>query len=82
MRPDGSKFRPSDWIEHISPQIAQDGEAKKLRYHHHVHPRVTDGEKCLIIDRSMEEKDSLTFEFVLELARSNQLRIREECTPG
>lgn len=79
MRNDRSEFRPSDWIERISSQIAQDGEAKKLGYHHHVHPRVIDGEKYLIIERSMEEKDPLAFTFVLEFCRANELRIREEC---
>ncbi len=79
MKEDGAKFRPSDWIERISSQIAQFGEGKNLRYRDCARPRIINGEKCLVIEQRLAEKDQHAYEFVQSFARANQLKIREEC---
>ncbi len=79
MKEDGAKFRPSDWIERISSQIAQYGEGKNLRYRDCARPRIINGERCLVIEHRLAEKDPHAFAFVQEFAESNSLKIREEC---
>ena len=79
MKEDGDKFRPSDWIERISSQIAQFGEGKNLRYRDCARPRIINGEKCLVIEHRLAEKDQHAFEFVQAFAQSNNLKVREEC---
>lgn len=80
MKEDGEKFRPSDWMERISSQIAQYGEAgKSLRYRDCARPRIINGEKCLVIEHRLAEKDQEAYRFVKGFAESHQLQIREEC---
>jgi len=79
VRQDGDKFRPSDWIERISSQIAQFGEGKSLRYRDCARPRIINGEKCLVIEHRLGEKDPHAFAFVQDFATANRLKIREEC---
>jgi hypothetical protein len=78
-REDGAQFRPSDWIERIASQIAQSGQGKNLRYRDCARPRVINGEKCLVVEQRLGEKDPHAFAFVQEFALSNQLKVVEEC---
>lgn len=79
MRRDGEAFRPSDWIERISSQVAQYGVGKSLRYRDCARPRIINGKKCLVIEQRLEMRDPDAFAFVQEFATANQLMVREEC---
>lgn len=74
---DGRRFRPSDWVERLSTVLASFGPDHRLRYNRHVQPCYIGGQKCLLVDGSLECQDPGAFEFVQEFARSNRLRIRE-----
>ncbi|HHM05161.1 MAG TPA: DUF3579 domain-containing protein [Gammaproteobacteria bacterium] len=75
---DGRRFRPSDWIERLSATWAQFGPDHRLHYARTVRPQVLNGEKCLVVDRSLERDDPVAFDHILAFARSNGLRMRDE----
>ena len=75
---DGRKFRPSDWIERISASVAKFGPDHRLHYAPGVQPRVINGEKCLIVDKALERENPAIFNYILDFARVNKLRVREE----
>ena len=77
---DGRKFRPSDWIERISTALASFGPDHRLQYSKTAQPRIVNGEKCLVVDTALHDKDPVAFEYILNFARTNRLRIHEECT--
>lgn len=76
---DGRKFRPSDWIERISTVLATFGEDHRLHYSAQVRPRVVNGEKCLVVDPDLQREDPVAYQYILDFARMNRLRMREEC---
>lgn len=77
-REDGSKFRPSDWIERISGMLARYGPDHRLAYAKNVRPCIVEGEKCLVVERQLSREDPAAFEFILGFARSNHLRVQED----
>lgn len=76
VREDGSRFRPSDWIERISATLATFGPDHRLRYARGVQPKVINGQKCLVVDDLLREEDPAAYEYVLAFAKANQLRMR------
>lgn len=76
---DGGKFRPSDWIERISTSLASFGPDHRLRYSKKAQPGVINGEKCLVVDKTLNEKDPAAFEYIINFAKANRLRVHEEC---
>lgn len=76
VREDGKKLRPTDWIERISSVLASFEEDRRLRYSLSVKPCIIDGEKCLIVARCLEESNPLAYNFIMDFAHSNQLKVR------
>ena len=81
VREDGSRFRPSDWIERISATLATFGPDHRLRYARSVQPKMVNGRKCLVLDASLRDENPAAYEYVLAFAKANQLRIQEIDTP-
>jgi Protein of unknown function (DUF3579) len=81
VREDGSRFRPSDWIERISATLATFGPDHRLRYARSVQPKIVNGKKCLVLDASLREENPAAYEYVLAFAKANQLRIQEINAP-
>ena len=75
IQEDGKKLRPTDWVERISSTLASFDENHRLHYSQSVQPCLIDGEKCLVVARCLEENNPPAYEFVMEFARSNKLRI-------
>ena len=75
-REDGSRLRPSDWIERISSTLASFGEDHRLRYEDSVRPCVIEGEKCLVVARGLARTNPAAWDFIMAFAESNQLRIQ------
>jgi hypothetical protein len=78
VRENGSKFRPSDWPERISSAIAGFGNDQRLRYSPSVRPRMVNGIKCLAVETALEQQNPSMYHHVLNFARENQLRVREQ----
>lgn len=78
IRADGRPFRPSDWIERISTQLARYGSDHRLQYSEDVHPCVINGAKCLCVRKSLKEQNPSAYQFILKFAADNQLRVQED----
>ena len=78
----GKRFRPSDWIERISSTLASFQVDNRLRYSQGVQPCIIDGEPCLIVASWLETADRVAYDFVMDFARSNQLKIQADRRVG
>jgi len=74
VRKDGKRFRPSDWIERLSANMGTFGSDQRLHYANEVKPGVVNGEKCLIIDNSLEASNPEAFRYIMNFASTNSLR--------
>lgn len=79
---DGSQLRPADWMERISSTLAIFNEDHRLLYSTCVKPCFIDGQKCLVVARCMEEHYPEAFDFIMNFARGNQLRIQMDRRSG
>ncbi len=82
VREDGARFRPSDWIERISSIMGEFGPDHRLHYAREVRPVIINGEKCLMVDEALKERDPEAYEYIVEFARSNHLKVHLECDPA
>lgn len=76
---DGRQFRPSDWIERISTSLASFGPDHRLQYSKIAHPSIINGEKCLVVDKALHEQNPAAYDYILNFAKTNRLRVHEEC---
>ena len=81
-REDGSKLRPSDWIERLSSTLASFGNDQRLQYSASFNPCVINGQKCLVVSRCLEESDPQAYAFVMAFAESNRLKIQQDRRQG
>jgi hypothetical protein len=83
---DGRTFRPSDWSERLAgamssfrPGGARAGIGAHIGYSPLCFPRVIDGVKCVIVDEGLREVEPMAWDFVMNFARDNELRVVEAC---
>ena len=81
-REDGGKLRPSDWIERISSTLASFGEDHRLHYDRSVCPCMIEGEKCLVVARGLSDVNPGAYEFIMNFAHSNNLKIQSDRRVG
>ena len=79
---DGSKLRPSDWIERLSSTLASFGGDHRLKYSASVKPCVIEGKKCLVVARCLEESNPEAYAYVMSFAKSNNLQIQMDRREG
>ncbi len=72
------QFRPADWIERIATLWAEYGRDRRLRYSPALYPCMISGAKCLVVARDLQRQDPQMFDFVLQFAEQNQLRVQED----
>lgn len=77
IKEDGKVFRPSDWVERISSQLARFGSDHRLHYSSSAQPCIIDGVKCLMVKKSLLAENPEAYESILKFARDNQLRVRD-----
>ena len=77
---DGKPFRPSDWIERISGSLSTFGNDRRIRYSHYLQPQMLDGKKCLVIDADLRNANAAAYNFLIDFAKGNKLRIRDNCS--
>ncbi len=75
---DGRRFRPSDWIERISTTLAHFGADHRLVYSSSVRPQIINGEKCLVIDKTLQDTNPDAYQYVINFVESNHLRVHKE----
>ena len=79
---DGRTFRPSDWAERLAgvmssfrPGGAQPGS--HLSYSPWCIPTVIDGVKCVIVHRDLRNHEPMAWDFVMNFAKDNELKVSE-----
>jgi hypothetical protein len=79
---DGRTFRPSDWAERLAgvmssfrPGGAQPGS--HLSYSPWCIPTMIDGVKCVIVNRALRDHEPMAWDFVINFAKDNELKVSE-----
>lgn len=85
---DGKTFRPSDWAERLAgamscfrPGGAQGGIGAFIGYSPFCVPHVVDGVKCVIVSEELRAIEPMAWDFVMNFARDNDLRVAEVQLP-
>jgi hypothetical protein len=81
---EGRTFRPSDWAERLAgamssfrPGGARPGIGRLIGYSPYCVPRVVEGQKCVIVDERLRGVEPMAWDFVMNFARDNDLRVFE-----
>jgi Protein of unknown function (DUF3579) len=81
---DGRSFRPSDWAERLAsamscfrPDGAAGGIGAFIGYSPYCVPTVIDGVKCVIVNEALKGIEPMAWDFVMNFARDNDLRLSE-----
>ena len=79
---DGQTFRPSDWAERLAgamscfrPDGVQGGIGAYIGYSPLCVPRVIHGVKCVIVSEALKGVEPMAWDFVMNFARDNHLRL-------
>jgi hypothetical protein len=77
---EGHAFRPSDWAERLAGVMSpfRPGGARPgshLSYSPWCVPTVVGGVKCVVVNSQLRELDVMAWDFVMNFARDNQLRV-------
>ena len=81
---DGRAFRPSDWAERLAgamssfrPGGASGGIAAYIGYSPYCVPQVMDSIKCVIVSEALRGIEPMAWDFVMNFARDNGLKVVE-----
>ena len=81
---EGRTFRPSDWAERLAgamscfrPGGGSGGIAAYIGYSPYCVPQVLDGVKCVIVNEALQGIEPMAWDFVMNFARDNDLRVLE-----
>jgi hypothetical protein len=84
---EGRAFRPSDWAERLAgamssfrPGGVQGGPGAHIGYSPYCVPRVIEGVKCVIVNEALKGIEPMAWDFVMNFARDNGLRVQELST--
>ncbi len=82
----GKPFRPSDWAERLAGALSSFRPkglyiGAHLTYSPYCIPRVVGGVKCVIVNESLREVEPMAWDFAMNFARDNDLRLYERM-PG
>ena len=79
---DGRTFRPSDWAERLAGVMSsfRPGGARPgshLSYSPWCIPTVIEGVKCVIVNRELRDLEPMAWDFVINFAKDNDLKVSE-----
>ena len=81
---EGRTFRPSDWAERLAgamscfrPGGGITGIGAYIGYSPYCVPQLVDGVKCVIVSEALKGIEPMAWEFVMNFARDNELRVAE-----
>lgn len=72
QKTDGTKFRPSDWIERLACHLSTFKDSR-LRYSKYIYPLYVQGIKCLAVDNELQNYDFDFYCYVYSFIKSNNL---------
>ncbi|MCU0968933.1 MAG: DUF3579 domain-containing protein [Rubrivivax sp.] len=86
---DGRAFRPSDWAERLAGAMSsfRPGAVKGqigafIGYSPYCYPQVLGGIKCVIVSEALKDIEPMAWDFVVDFARDNGLRVVDACAPS
>lgn len=71
----GQRFRPSDWAERLYYAVASYGPYREVQFNPLVMLKVEQGVKGIAVDMQLRESDSMTYDFLVDFARGNDLQV-------
>jgi hypothetical protein len=79
---EGRTFRPSDWAERLAGVMSsfRPGGAipgSHLNYSPWCIPTVIEGVKCVIVNRELRAYEPMAWDFVINFAKDNNLKVSE-----
>ncbi|MFA6037598.1 MAG: DUF3579 domain-containing protein [Legionellales bacterium] len=74
---EGNEFRPSDWAERISGQLAT-FKGNRVVYSPLLTPSIKNGHKCVIVDETLKNTDPELYDQLIVFAKDNHLVVCDE----
>ena len=71
---DGHQFRPSDWAERVSENLSV-FKNHRIHYSPLLSPGMKNNIKCVVLDKSLKETNPTLYDYILNFARQNKLKI-------
>lgn len=71
----GKKFRPSDWAERLCGAVASYDKNRRITFHPCVSLATMDNIKCVVVDASLEEDEDMLYNFLIDFADENNLKV-------
>ncbi len=71
---EGQKFRPSDWAERMSDNLAT-FKNRRIAYSPLLQPLTKGGTKCVALDPALKESNPELYHSIMEFAKTNNLKI-------
>ena len=75
---EGKKFRPSDWAERLYYTVASYGKNGRIVFNPLVNLNQEDNSKCFVINATLQDKDPMIYDFLVDFAVSNELEMRDQ----
>ena len=75
---EGKKFRPSDWAERLYYTVAEYGKNGRIIFNPLVNINHEDKYKCIVINATLQEKNPMIFDFLIDFAISNELVTQDQ----
>ena len=75
---EGKKFRPSDWAERLYYTVASYGKKGRIVFNPLVNLNQEDNSKCFVINATLQDKDPMIYDFLVDFAVSNELEMRDQ----
>ena len=84
---EGKTFRPSDWAERLAGVMSQFRPAgsvadSRIAYSPWCVPRAIDHVKCVIVRRELRDAEPMAWDFVMNFAKDNHLRVVDGSLPA
>ena len=73
----GDTFRPSDWAERMSGKLST-FQRHRVIYSPLLRPMVKDGNKCIMLDKSLLDSNPELYNSILTFAKNNKLKICDD----
>ena len=74
---EGKTFRPSDWAERMCGALST-FRNQRIYYSPMLQPASKDGNKCIIVDPSLQESNPELYRYILEFAETNRLKVGQD----
>lgn len=71
---DGNPFRPSDWAERVSDSLSI-FKNQRIYYSPLLKPGIQNNNKCVVLDKSLKDSNPALYDYILDFARKNKLKI-------